>query len=134
MSGELRLRREIVKILKPLNAQPVENTVKVGCPDIEYHGGWIEVKRTREWPARPDTVVRLDHDLTEEQRIWIKRRIRVGGVVWVLIQIDQTYLLFDGVAATMWVGSSNKRDLMNRAVHRCMGLTELRRKLLSWVR
>lgn len=75
MAGENRLRAAVVKILKPLNAQPVENIVKVGTPDVEYHGGWIEVKRTVEWPARATTVVRLDHDLTLEQRIWIKRRV-----------------------------------------------------------
>ena len=134
MTGELRLRRELVKILKPLNAQPVENIVKVGCPDIEYHGGWIEVKRTREWPVRAETIIRLDHDLTPEQRTWINRRTRVGGTVWVLIQIDRTYLLLEGADAAFYVGKVTRKDLESIADGVCIGLAELRRKLLTWVR
>ena len=134
MSGELRLRREIVKILKPLHGIPVENIVKTGTPDVEYCGGWIEVKRTKEWPVRSSTVVRLDHDLTPEQRIWIKRRAAVGGTVWVLIQIDKAYLLFDGRDAVELIGTANKQELIAGATYTCIGLAELKRNLLEWVK
>jgi len=134
VSGELRLRREIVKILKPLHGIPVENIVKTGTPDVEYCGGWIEVKRTREWPARATTVVSLDHDLTLEQRIWIKKRSKVGGTVWVLIQIDKAYMLFRGLDAVELVGTANKQQLIAGATHSCIGLAALKRNLLEWVK
>ena len=134
MCGELRLRREIVKILRSLNAQPVENIVKVGTPDVEFVGGWLEVKRTREWPAREATIVRLEHDLTDDQRRWIRRRVKAGGVAWVLIQIDRTYMLFHGRDACRFVGYANKKELIAQAYKVCVGLAELRRKLLEWVK
>ncbi len=134
MAGENRLRAAVVKILKPLNAQPVENIVKVGTPDVEYHGGWIEVKRTVEWPARASTMVSLDHDLTLEQRIWIKRRSSVGGKVWVLVQIDRDYLLFRGLDAVDLIGTATQQELVRGATHTCVGLAALKRNLLSWVK
>jgi hypothetical protein len=134
MAGENRLRAAVVKILKPLNAQPVENIVKVGTPDVEFHGGWIEVKRTVEWPVRATTVVSLDHDLTLEQRIWIKRRSAVGGTVWVLVQIDKAYLLFRGMDAVELIGKANQKELIAGATQTCLGLAALKRNLLSWVK
>jgi len=133
VSGEARLRREVVRLLKSLDAQPVENIVRAGTPDVEYHGGWIEVKRTKSWPARPDTPVKLEHDLTPGQRRWIRRRERVGGTVWVLVQIDRAYLLLKGGDAARWIGEANRRELIAHAHKVCLGLAELRRNLLAWV-
>ena len=85
--SEQALSRNVMKLLRPLDAQRIENSCGRGVPDINYIGGWLELKQQDAWPKRPTTKVRLDHDLTLEQRIWINRREKKGGTVFVLLQV-----------------------------------------------
>lgn len=134
MAGELSLRKEVVQILRCFDAQPVENVRRVGCPDVECISGWIEIKKTAEWPARPETVVRLDHDLSQEQRMWLRRRIRTGGLAWVLLQVDRDFLFYDGSVAAAVFGLLTKEGMVRAAMHTCVGLSQLREKLPQWIR
>ena len=50
-----------------------EDKLNLGVPDISYKmyrgaGGWIELKYLDRYPARPDTIFRIEH-FTREQRI-----------------------------------------------------------------
>lgn len=77
----------------------IENEVGCGDPDVNYclHGseGWIELKHLRRWPVRASTVVRLPH-FTQQQRGWLRARSEAGGRVFLLLQVEREYLLFDG--------------------------------------
>jgi len=80
-------------------------------------GCWMELKQQNAWPKRPTTKVRLDHDLTKEQRIWIKRREKKGGTVFVLLQVSRDYLLLSGGVAATIIGDSTEAELRSAALH-----------------
>ncbi len=76
----------------------IENNVGSGMPDVEghlnYHGQfWIELKVCKR-PMRISTPVRPK--IREAQVEWIKRRSRIGGNVWLLIQIGKERYLVHG--------------------------------------
>lgn len=102
---EKDMRGQLVKLLRPLGAFAVENGgCHPGTPDIAYVGGWIECKATNQWPARADTPVKLDHDLTKQQRIFLMKWARAGGRALVMLNIAGEWLLFDGMAAVGILG------------------------------
>lgn len=107
----------IRKPLRPLDPQRVENSCGKGTPDVNYVGGWLELKQQDNWPKRPTTKVRLDHDLTKEQRIWINRREKKGGTVFVLVQIARDYLLLSGGVAATIIGEATEAELREAAMH-----------------
>ena len=135
MSGELSLRSKVLEILNraDLDAQPVENVTRVGTPDVECIVGWIELKKTKEWPADPDGIVVLDHDLSKGQRIWLRRRMRKGGRAWVLVQIAQDFVLLFGNDAAQLIGRVPRNELEAVAVGTCRGLKELKTLLPQWL-
>ncbi len=99
------MRGQLVKILHPLGAFAVENGgCHPGTPDIAYRDGWIECKATNQWPASMETPVRLDHDLTKQQRIWLMKWHRVNGRAFVMLNIAREWLLFDGLTAVSILG------------------------------
>lgn len=99
----------------------VENAVEAGTPDVNYclHGGkgegWIELKDADAWPARADTLLRLDHVTTVQREWWLRRR-RAGGRCFVLLRVGYDYLLFDGVAAALALGRAPRQSLIETAV------------------
>lgn len=102
---ERDMRKQLVKLLRPLGAFAVENGgAHPGTPDIAYVGGWIECKATEQWPARADTPVKLDHDLSKQQRIWLMKWHRVNGVAFVMLNIAGEWLLFQGMVAVGILG------------------------------
>jgi hypothetical protein len=102
---ERDMRGKLVKLLRPLGAFAVENGgAHPGTPDIAYRSGWIECKATEQWPARHDTPVRLDHDLTKQQRIWLMKWYRVNGRAFVMLNIAGEWLLFSGLVAAAGLG------------------------------
>jgi len=114
---ESDMRGQLVKLLKPLGAFAVENGgAHPGTPDIALVPGWIECKATNNWPAREDTVVRLDHDLTNNQRIWLIKWSKAGGKAWVMLNIDGDWLLFLGGTAARHLGKSTKLQLFGLAL------------------
>jgi hypothetical protein len=111
MAHETSMRSRVIKALRKLDAVPVENLVLPGTPDIEFIGGWIELKSEDEWPVRPGTPLRLKR-FEIEQRIWLSRRIRRGGNAWVLLRVKRDWLLFRGDVAASILGTSTKSELI----------------------
>jgi hypothetical protein len=112
--SEATMRGRVVRALKDVHAIAVENPALPGTPDINYVEGWIELKWLRKWPVNPDTIVRFP-EFTGQQRVWhIKRRL-AGGVSWVLVQIDQQWLLLDGAIAAMYLDSVTREGLYDGA-------------------
>jgi hypothetical protein len=80
------------------DARRHEDALGAGVPDVSYGcggaDGWIELKALDRWPARPDTLVRLDN-LTPEQLRFLENRGRAGGGrCFVLLAVGGQYLLF----------------------------------------
>lgn len=94
-----------------LHGVAVENPCWPGTPDVNFAGGWVELKQQDEWPARPTTVLRLDHEITREQEIWHEKRERAGEPVWVLVHVARDWLLFRSAAAAEAVGSLPRAGL-----------------------
>ncbi len=115
--AEKDMRKALVKALKPLDAIAVENSVGPGTPDVECIEGWIECKWLRAWPKRPTTPVRLDHELLQDQKVWLRRRIRRGGDAWVMLQCRREWLLFRGNVAADYLGNSTREELYDHAEH-----------------
>lgn len=119
-----------MKLLKPVDAVRVENMLGKGTPDVNYTGGWIELKQQDKWPVRATTKVKLNHDLSLEQRIWLSRRERKGGTTWVLLQIARDYMLFTGTVAAEVIGECTQEEL-KAAAYRVWNSKQMNEELLS---
>jgi hypothetical protein len=81
-----------------LDAGSVENASGPGTPDIQYVGGWLELKWLAAWPKKADTPVVIEH-FTPQQRVWAIRRAQVDPQgIWLLLEVEKTreWLLFRG--------------------------------------
>ena len=108
--SEQHMRQRVIKALKPLDAWSVENPCRPGTPDVNYIEGWIELKWKSDWPSRPGTPVRLPH-FTPQQKLHLARRWLKGGNAYLLLQVAQDWLLFDGKTAAEHVGQENRAAL-----------------------
>jgi hypothetical protein len=117
-------RRTVVKALKTMGAFAVENSVKPGTPDVNYIGGWIELKWLRDWPTKPESIVKLPH-YTKIQRIFGYNYWAKGGCSWLLLQRRREWLLFTGPVASDYVGLVPRAQLCQLAYrHWTKGLNE----------
>lgn len=114
--AESSMRRRVVKALWKLDAMPVENAAAPGTPDVEYIGGWIELKQLPRWPEDAEGIVRVPH-FTRQQRVFHLRRRRAGGSSWLLLQCRREWLLFDGAIAALNLGRVRRADLYGLAAH-----------------
>jgi hypothetical protein len=87
----------------------VENPARPGTPDVNFawlppgereavREGWIELKQMPSFPKKYESAIfRIPH-YTPQQRVWIRRRSRAGGHVWVLLHVEKpcTYILLPG--------------------------------------
>lgn len=108
------MRQRVVKALKKLDAWSVENPCRPGTPDVNYIEGWIELKWKEEWPVKAETTLRLPH-FTPQQRLHLRRRWFLGGNAYLLLQVKQDWLLFDGDVAAEYVGTVDRSALELRA-------------------
>jgi hypothetical protein len=94
-----RLRPKLVSVCQelklPHHFERVENAVSAGTPDVDYcvggaHGK-IELKFSPRHPTRLETtpVLGRQEGLRRSQVIWITRRLRAGGRVFVMIGTPQ---------------------------------------------
>jgi hypothetical protein len=122
------MRGKVVRFLKKWDAISVENRVHPGTPDVNHVHGWVELKWRRSWPTKPETVVEIDH-FTTEQKVWLKRRWRRGGTVYLLLQVRREWLLFTAPMAAQFVGCSTRAELIENALeYTDQGMTEERLK------
>ncbi len=115
MSAEKTMRKRVVRALRALDAVAVENGCGVGTPDVNFVGGWVELKSVAAWPARPATPLRVEH-FTQEQRLWLARRTRAGGIALLLLKVGDDWLLFTGSVGAQVVGRATKADLFRVAL------------------
>ena len=129
--SEQHMRGRVVRALMPKHAIAVENPALPGTPDVNYLGGWIELKCLRSWPARAETLVAID-TFTPQQRIWHIRRRMAGGTSWMLIQCGRDWLLLDGADAALNIGLCTKQQLIDlSAGYSDHGLDQ--EELISWI-
>jgi len=97
--SEASMKSTLVKALKPLDAVAIESPMTgLGIPDVETICGWIECKAMKTWPKNADTKpVRFPHPLMQEQKVWIYRRSRMGGVAIVAAKVSNEWFFFDGL-------------------------------------
>ena len=112
MAETSTMRPRVIHALRRLDAIPVENPRACpGTPDVNFVEGWIELKWLRAWPARPDTVVSIEH-FTPQQRIRHRKRSAAGGSTWVLLQVRREWLLLRGLVAAEHLGRVDRATLI----------------------
>lgn len=117
------MRRRVIRALRELDAVAVENSVGPGTPDVNYIGGWVELKEVERWPVRGGPL-RVPH-FKPEQRAWIRRRWKRGGDVWVLLKVESDWLLLDGLYASACLGDVPAASLSASALrHWSKGLVD----------
>lgn len=98
-----RLREGLLGYEPLIDLSRVENVVENGMPDVNFcssgREGWIELKHTATVPARASTPVFKTGGLRKEQEVWIDRRTRRGGRVFIYAQIGEGLILVHGVYA-----------------------------------
>lgn len=102
-------------VLKQGGLDPVrvENPVWPGTPDVNYTGGWVELKWCEQWPPRGGPL-RIDH-FTVQQRTWLTQRRLAGGRAFLLLKVGENeWLLFDGAVAAKVLGHV-EQDKLYRA-------------------
>lgn len=112
------VKRGLRKIDPRLHWQAIEDAYSTGIPDVSYafstgREGWIEFKYLKQWPKRPDTIVRLDH-FTPEQRNWLTKRGKLTGRAFLFLQVERDYMLFMYNVVPK-VGALNKAQLIQLA-------------------
>jgi hypothetical protein len=127
------MRRRTVQGLKALDAIAVENPIRPGTPDINFVEGWIELKYLSKWPKGADENPVFFLHFTLQQRIWLTRRRLYGGRAYLLLQVQQDWLLFDGVVAAEHVGKVTRPRLIELAEARWLGGMNFK-ELTEWLR
>ncbi len=95
-----RLTAACVAAGLPHHFERVENAVASGTPDVDYCinecAGKLELKYTPRHPARASTpVLGRGNGLRRTQIVWIWRRLRAGGRVFVVIGTPRTTWVMD---------------------------------------
>lgn len=114
--SEQHMRRVVVDSLREAGRDPisVENPAYPGTPDVNFVEGWVELKQLPEWPKKEATPVAVPH-FTPQQRIWLLKRARAGGNIWLLLQVEKEWLLLDGATASEYLGRVPKSELIFRS-------------------
>lgn len=108
--SESTWRTDVVKGLADLDAHAVENPALPGTPDVNYVEGWLELKWSRSWPAKPATIVPCKH-YSPQQRIYHRKRWAAGGRIYLLWKVADTWMLFEGNDAAQHVGKADRNTL-----------------------
>lgn len=103
----------------------VENPAAPGTPDVNWAcrvknhpwavEGWFELKHVDHWPVRLDTPLKIPH-YTPQQRIWARRRRRVGGRCDFVARVGDDWFVLDGVVAADLINSTPKAGIIAAAV------------------
>lgn len=112
-----------------LHGVAVENPCWPGTPDVNFAGGWIELKQQDRWPKRASTPLRLDHELSKEQAIWHAKREAAGERVWVIVHVERDWMLFRSADAAAILGSAPREALLASATRRWTTTAEMQAEL-----
>ena len=122
------MRTNVYKVFDKVHLQRHEDIISVGIPDVSYgvrygfndfRQGWVELKYTAEYPARPGTPIKCDH-FTQEQKDWLGARGSLGGRCCVLWQVDKDYYVF-GWQVVWDLGTLSKSEMKDVAYWYCLG-------------
>ena len=108
--------KKVKPMLKEAGLDPirVENAAHIGTPDVNYTGGWIELKHTTRLP-KLDQMLRIPH-FTPEQRVWLARRCHNGGKAFVLMQVGTHHFLMDGMIAARILGDCKMQKVVTESI------------------
>jgi len=98
-------------------AQRHEDKYSTGIPDVSYsigRHGWIELKRLKSKPVNNDTILHISH-YTADQKNWLFRHGSKGGACFILLQIENVYMLF-GWESCVWVGEMTYDEHIKAAI------------------
>lgn len=116
MGSEEGLKKTLYRRLKDLwIPTDIESPCSPGVPDIYYTNkifermGWVELKHSHFWPMRETTILKLKH-YTKQQKNWIRTHHNHGCRVFLMIQVERDYLIFDGENAQN-VGKMTKKEM-----------------------
>ena len=86
---EASATRSLIDALRRARLDPhrVENACELGTPDINFAIGWIEAKYSNGYTAQG--VLRVQHDVTPQQQVWLDLRWRHGGLTFVVWRVDR---------------------------------------------
>lgn len=102
------------------SVQRHEDKYSVGIADISYAAngidGWIELKCLDWWPKSDKQIVSIPH-FTPQQKNWLLDRGDKGsGNVFILIKIEDLYLLFHYTKARK-LGHMTKHEMITEAIN-----------------
>lgn len=132
--AEKNVRSRVIRALKKAHAFAVENVCLPGTPDVNFAGGWIELKWMADWPKRDSTTVRIPH-YTTQQKVWALKRKRAGERPYLLLNVQKTndWLLIDGVEAGTLIGKATRQELIDSALAHWTSAAEMERQLLPYL-
>lgn len=113
MGAESHIRGRVVGVLRKLHAVAIENALEKGTPDVNCVAGWIEIKQLDRWPRDPERVVLLPKFYIE-QRLWLRTRCEHGGSAWVLLRVEDDWMLFWGAVAAIHLGVDASRVALSK--------------------
>lgn len=110
MSDEGGMWDALRPLMKGLHPVRIESPITPGIPDVCWCMGMLELKYAKRWPPRGGPL-RIDH-FTPEQRNWLTARRRAGGNAKLLLKVGESeWLLFDGLAAAVYLGHEPRERL-----------------------
>ena len=115
------MKRRVLEALRPLDGRAIQAKFSTGVPDINFTGGWIELKWLRRWPKNADREPVAIKCFTPAQRAWLSRRTKKGGLAWLFVKVGDDWMLFRGDWAAQNVGLVGRPGLMDGAVWQCRG-------------
>ena len=81
------------------DVQRHEDKYSQGVPDLSFGiqgiNGWIELKIMPKYPKNMNRPFMIRH-FTPYQKNWLKKRQKYGGNCWLLLRIEDDFLLFKG--------------------------------------
>jgi hypothetical protein len=95
MTPEQQMWEGLRPVFQSMQLHPVR-VEQESLPDVNYVGGWVELKHLEQWPIRdiPVRIPKLEERKT--QVAWMAKRWESQGLVFLLLRVGRELLLFDG--------------------------------------
>ena len=101
-----RVRSGVLGVVARADLSRVENMVEAGMPDVNFCvdgvEGWVELKHCNAIPKRAGTPLFGDEGLRDSQIVWIYKRVKRGGRVWIVAQADDILFIVHGKHARIF--------------------------------